>query len=143
MTDAWKQNPLFGIALDLAHWAGVIKRLADYIATTPLTMDEQVTLAGFIRSLQKRGRGRPPNLNKPANADIARAALHNAFYLVQLRQQAWLRQNPSRKNVPGNLTEDYISEATVEAEKAFGKRPDRNSLRKLVAKNDRTTTADK
>ena len=137
--NAWRQKPqLLGQALDLAR-AGHMKPLHDYIASTPLTMDEQLVLARFYRSQQKRGRGRPKNLNRRGHAysqlrDNARDALHNAAYLVRLRQQAWLRENPSRKNVPREITEGFISEAIDVAEKTFGTRPDRTRLWQVVDK---------
>jgi hypothetical protein len=150
IVNAWNQNPLFGEALDLAHAVGDMKPLADYIASIPLTESDRRVLAGFIRSLQKPRRGRPPNLTKPASVDTriaehenARAALHSAAYLVRLRQQAWRREHDDRRRVPRNVTEDLISEAIAVAEKSFDTRPDHNRLRRLVEKNPRTIIPDK
>jgi hypothetical protein len=87
-------TPKFGNLLILALRYGKMKELADYIATTSLTMGDQRYLAGFIRSLQKPGRGRPKGKKSVRNV-----AAGNAFYWVLSERAKWCREN-RRKRAP-------------------------------------------
>ena len=54
-----------------------------------------------------------------------------------------LRREYGRERVPTHVTEGFISEAIDTADEFFGTRPDLNEVRRAVAKNPRTTTADR
>jgi hypothetical protein len=144
-------NVEFDNVLHFAYQLGNIEPLADYIASTkPLTVYSRRALAGFVRSLQKRRRGRPRNLTQSANAESREAtkhkakrdALHNVVYLVKLAQEEYRTKN-RRKRVPKSVTEDAIDAAIGIAQQAFGTSPDRNEVRRLIAKSDRTAIAEK
>jgi hypothetical protein len=149
LRNAWKKHSEFQDALHCAT-VGLMEPLANYLASTkPLTEDDRCALAGFVLSLQKRRRGRPRNITKPASPDAHKAkheatrdANHNAAYLVRLSQQAW-RDAHGGKRVPRKVTEELIIEAIEAALKSFGVTPNRNELRRLVAKKHDTTTAEK
>ena len=65
-----------------------------------------------------------------------------AVCLVERCKKEWRREY-GRERVPTHVTEGFISEAIDTADEFFGTRPDLNEVRRAVAKNPRTTTADR
>jgi hypothetical protein len=124
-------TPAFGNLLILALRYGRIKELADYIATTSLTMGDQRYLAWFIRSLQKPRRGRPKGKKSPRYV-----AAGNAFHWVLFERAKWCREH-GRERAPADVTREFIRQVIPIVRKQFGVALTVTELWKKIEKNDR------
>jgi hypothetical protein len=124
-------TPAFGNLLILALTYGKTKELADYIATTSLTMGDQRYLAGFIRTLQKPRRGRPKG--KKSRRDVAAG---NAFYWVLFERAKWCGEQ-GRERAPADVTREFIRQVIPIVRKQFGVALTVTELWKKIEKNDR------
>jgi hypothetical protein len=118
-------SPAFSHALIIAM--GVAKRtghgadpkpLADYIASTPLTMKELQMHAEFIAMLPA---SMPRGREHGKTATPRRAATEMAYQLarrVKERQRLWREQNPTQRGRPRQRVPDTVTKCLIEEEKA-------------------------
>jgi hypothetical protein len=124
LTTAWKENPEFGIAIDMATVLGRTEPLKEYLASDkPLSLANRLGLIAIIEwleqriaSLEPKKVGRPQRKSDTWNAATAE---RNVALLVASDQAAWRKKN-GRKRVPRANTEEMISRRIAEAAKAFG-----------------------
>jgi hypothetical protein len=132
---AWKADPEFGDALNLAIEIGVTKPLRDYVASGKPIPKEIVSVKDWgcpvpqdVRTLVDELLGNQPQqqpqkqgrLRRIANkARLAEQAERNAAWLVAFAQKDWRKRNACER-VPRVETEEMILAAIKEAAKAFG-----------------------
>jgi hypothetical protein len=129
LTTAWKENPEFGMAIDLATVLGRTEPLKEYLASDkPLTLGNRLGFIAIIERLELRiasleeriastqKRGRPQRKSYPWNATDAE---RNAALIVAGLKAEW-RKEHGRQRVPPAETEDMINRAIAEAATAFG-----------------------
>jgi hypothetical protein len=129
LTTAWKENPEFGLAIDMATVLGRTEPLKEYLASDkPLTLGNRLGLIAIIERLELRiasleeriastqKRGRPQRKSYPWNATDAE---RNAALIVAALKAEW-RKEHGRERVPPAETEDMINRAIAEAATAFG-----------------------
>jgi hypothetical protein len=129
LTTAWKENPEFGLANDMATVLGRTEPLKEYLASDkPLTLGNRLGLIAIIERLELRiasleeriastqKRGRPQRKSYPWNATDAE---RNAALKVAALKAEW-RKEHGRERVPPAETEDMINRAIAEAATAFG-----------------------
>jgi hypothetical protein len=141
---AWREGANFDNAFNQAIALGRMTLLAEYLdSTQPLTAYHRARLAGFVRSLEKRPRGRPRNITKVpakdpgiAKHEIVRTAEHNAAIRYGQLLQTYRREH-NCKQVPGEEKQWALTQAQDDACQSFGVRPDPDRIRRLVEKGDR------
>jgi hypothetical protein len=124
LTTAWKENPEFGMVIDMATVLGRMEPLKEYLASDkPLSLPNRLGLIAIIERLEQRIAslehkkvGRPQRKSDAWNAATAE---RNAALLVASDQAAWRKEN-GRERVPAAETDGMINRAIAEAAKAFG-----------------------
>jgi hypothetical protein len=119
---AWKENPEFGIAIDMATVLGRTEPLKEYLASDkPLSLANRLWLIAFIERLEQRIASQNKKVGRPqrkSDAWNAATAERNAALLVASDQAAWRKEN-GRERVPPAETDGMINRAIAEAAKAF------------------------